>query len=80
MFLTYVIVCASVVDRYTKNDIAVCQLHQENVKHDIVVAIVLKLQLSLGPAQLLYIPQKNIAFFQLHQENIKHDIVVGICF
>ena len=80
MIVTYVIGCASAVDRYTKNDIAVYQLHQENIKHDIVVAIVLKLQLWLVPAQLPNIPQKDISFYQLHQENVKHVIVVAICF
>ena len=37
MFLTYVIACASPVATYTKKDIAFYQLHQENVKHDVVV-------------------------------------------
>ena len=34
------------VATYTKEDIAFYQLHQENVKNDIVVAIVLALQFN----------------------------------
>ena len=45
MLLTHAIACASPVAIYTKKDIVFYQLHQENVKPDIVVAIVLKLQL-----------------------------------
>ena len=41
MFLTYVVACASPVATYTRKDIAFYQLDQENVKHDIVVAILM---------------------------------------
>ena len=72
--------CASPGASYTKKDIAFYQLDQENVKHDIVVAIMLKLQLWHVPAQLPHIPKKDIAFYQLHQENVKHDIALAIRF
>ena len=43
MFLTGYIQCVPVAT-YTKKDIAFYQLHQENVKNEMVVAIMLALQ------------------------------------